>query len=92
MKIIEHFNLKSISTFSENVSYLKSYEKTIIEKMEQLFVNIVEDTNFSCSSLNDTASSQFCEQTKFCVQYINTGKQQYHSYISIALVLCFVYV
>lgn len=40
--------------------------------MEQLFVNILEDSNFSCSSLKDTASSQFCEQTKFCVQYINT--------------------
>ena len=92
MKIIEHFNLKTISTFSENVSYLKSYEKTIIEKMEQLFVKLAEDTNFSCSSLNDTASSQICEQTKFCVQYINTGKQQYHSYISITLVLFCIYV
>ena len=56
--------------------------------MEQLFVNILEDSNFSCSSLNDTASSQFCEQTKFCVQYINTGKQQYNSFLSITIVLC----
>jgi len=40
--------------------------------MDHLFDRILKESDFDCSILNETESSQFCEQTKFCVQLINT--------------------